>query len=109
MGGFDLLPRDLTEIPSVTIMGCGTSFHAAMLGAMAIEQTARIPARAVIASEFRWSNPQIDPKGLYLAVSQSGETADTLGAIKEVRTKGGKVLGVVNVVGSSIARLCGGG
>lgn len=109
LGGFDLLPRDLTEIPSVTIMGCGTSFHAAMLGAMAIEQTARIPARAVIASEFRWSNPQIDPKGLYLAVSQSGETADTLGAIKEVRTKGGKVLGVVNVVGSSIARLCGGG
>lgn len=109
LGGFDLLPRDLTEIPSVTIMGCGTSFHAAMLGAMAIEQTARIPARAVIASEFRWSNPHIDPKGLYLAVSQSGETADTLGAIKEVQTKGGKVLGVVNVVGSSIARTCGGG
>lgn len=109
LGGFDLLPRDLTEIPSVTIMGCGTSFHAAMLGAMAIEQVARVPARAVIASEFRWSNPQIDPKGLYLAVSQSGETADTLGAIKEVTTKGGKVLGVVNVVGSSIARLCGSG
>lgn len=109
LGGFDLAPRDLTEIPSVTIMGCGTSFHAAMLGAMAIEQTARIPARAVIASEFRWSNPHVDPKGLYLAVSQSGETADTLGAIKEVQTKGGKVLGVVNVVGSSIARTCGGG
>lgn len=109
LGGFELSARDMTEIPSLCILGCGTSYHAAMVGAMAIEQVCRIPARATIASEFRWANPVVDPKAMYLAVSQSGETADTLGAIKEVQTKGGRVMGVVNVVGSSIARSCGAG
>lgn len=109
LGGFDLSPRDLTEIPRVTILGCGTSYHAAMVGAMAIERLARVPATAEIASEFRYRNPVINPKALFMAVSQSGETADTLGAIKEVHTKGGSVNGVVNVVGSTIARTCGAG
>ena len=109
LGGFDLTPRQLTEIPRVTILGCGTSYHAALVGAHAIESLARVPASAQIASEFRYRNPVIDPRGLFLAVSQSGETADTLGAIKEVLVKGGEVKGVVNVVGSSIARLCGAG
>jgi glucosamine--fructose-6-phosphate aminotransferase (isomerizing) len=109
LGGFELSPRDLTEIPRITLLGCGTSFHAAMVGAQAIERLARIPATAEISSEFRYRNPVIDPKALYLAVSQSGETADTLGAIKEVQVKGGRVLGVVNRVGSSIARTCGAG
>jgi glucosamine--fructose-6-phosphate aminotransferase (isomerizing) len=80
-----------------------------LVGAGAIEQLARIPARAEIASEHRLRNPVIDPEALFFAVSQSGETADTLGAVKEVQVKGGQVMGVVNVVGSSIARACGRG
>ena len=109
LGGFDLTPRQLTEIHRVTILGCGTSYHAALVGAYAIESLARVPASAQIASEFRYRNPVIDPRGLFLVVSQSGETADSLGAIREVQIKGGDVKGVVNVVGSSIARLCGAG
>jgi glucosamine--fructose-6-phosphate aminotransferase (isomerizing) len=91
------------------ILGCGTSFHAGVLGAMAIEQVARVPSHAEIASEFRHRNPVVDPDGLYLAISQSGETWDTLEAVREVQLKGGQVFGVVNVVGSSIARACGAG
>jgi glucosamine--fructose-6-phosphate aminotransferase (isomerizing) len=80
-----------------------------MLGAMAIESVARVPASAEIASEYRHRNPVIDPESLSFAISQSGETYDTLGAIKEIQLKGGRVLGVVNSVGSSIARICGAG
>ena len=69
----------------------------------------RIPAVAHISSEFRNNDPVINPKAIYLAVSQSGETADTISAIKEIKLKGGQVYGVVNVVGSTIARLCGRG
>jgi len=76
---------------------------------MAIERLARIPARAEIASEYRHRHPIIQHDALYLAVSQSGETLDTLGAIHEVTLKGGQVMGVVNVVGSTMARLCGRG
>jgi len=109
LGGFDLLPRDLVRVPRVTILGCGTSYHAALVGAYAIEHLARVPASAEIASEFRYRNPIVDPDSLYLCVSQSGETADSLGGVKEVQTKGARVLGVVNVVGSTIARTCGAG
>jgi glucosamine--fructose-6-phosphate aminotransferase (isomerizing) len=109
LGGFDLTPRAMTEISSVVFLGCGTSFHAGMVGAMALEAIARIPARAEIASEYRSRNPVVDTNALHLAVSQSGETADTLGAVKEVQLKGGRVMGVVNVVGSTIARKCGAG
>jgi glucosamine--fructose-6-phosphate aminotransferase (isomerizing) len=109
LGGLDLSPRELVDISRVTLLGCGTSYHACLVGAMAIEQLARIPATAEIASEFRYRNPVIDPRGLHFAVSQSGETADTLGAVKEIQRKGGRVMGAVNVVGSSIARACGRG
>jgi glucosamine--fructose-6-phosphate aminotransferase (isomerizing) len=109
LGGLDLSPRQLTGIPRVGLVGCGTAWHACMVGANAIEQLARIPASAEISSEFRYRNPVIDPAALFLAVSQSGETADTLGAVKEIQLKGGTVMGVVNVVGSSIARTTGRG
>ena len=109
LGGLGLNPRELVDIQRVGLVGCGTAFHACQVGAMAVEQLARIPATAYIASEFRHRNPCIDPRSLYFAVSQSGETADTLGAVKEVQLKGGVVRGVVNVVGSTIARACGSG
>jgi glucosamine--fructose-6-phosphate aminotransferase (isomerizing) len=109
LGGLDLSPRQLVSIPRVGLFGCGTAWHACTVGALAIEHLARVPASAEIASEFRYRNPVIDPAGLYFAVSQSGETADTLGAVKEVQLKGGTVMGVVNVVGSSIARQTGRG
>ena len=109
LGGFELSPRDLTRITRVTILGCGTSLHASRVGAMAVESLARIPAVAEVASEYHHRNPLIDPDGLYLAVSQSGETFDTLAAVREVQVKGGLVMGVVNVVGSTIARTCGAG
>ncbi|MFZ5481901.1 MAG: glutamine--fructose-6-phosphate transaminase (isomerizing) [Myxococcota bacterium] len=109
LGGLDLSPREVAAISRVGFLGCGTSFHAGLVGAHAMEGLARIPAFAEIASEFRYRNPVIDKDALFFAVSQSGETADTLGAVKEVQVKGGRVMGIVNVVGSSIARACKGG
>jgi len=109
LGGLDLETREIAAIRRVGLVGCGTALHAAMVGAAAMEGLARIPAVAEIASELRYRNPVVGPDDLYFAVSQSGETADTLGAVKEVQLKGGRVMGVVNVVGSSIARACGRG
>lgn len=109
LGGIDMSPRELVDVTRVTLFGCGTAFHAATVGAMTIEQLARIPARAEIASELRYANPVIDPRALHFAVSQSGETADTLGAVREIQRRGGMAMGVVNVVGSTIARECGRG
>ena len=79
------------------------------MGAHVIEQLARIPGQAEPASEFRYRNPVIEQDTLYIAVSQSGETFDTLAAVQEIKRKGGRVLGIVNVVGSTIARECGQG
>jgi glucosamine--fructose-6-phosphate aminotransferase (isomerizing) len=109
LGGLSMSPRDCVSVRSVINIGCGTSYHAGLVGAMAVESLARVPARAEIASEFRYKNPVIASDALYFAVSQSGETADTLGAIEEIHLKGGEVMGVVNVVGSTIARTCGRG
>lgn len=109
LGGLELPPRDIASIARVGVLGCGTSFHAGLVGAAAMEQLARIPAFAEIASEFRYRNPVIGTDDLFFAVSQSGETADTLGAVREVQIKGGRIYGIVNVVGSSIARTCGKG
>jgi glucosamine--fructose-6-phosphate aminotransferase (isomerizing) len=106
LGGLNLSPRDLVAINRVINIGCGTSYHAGMVGAMAIEALARVPARAEIASEFRHRHPIVPRDALFFAISQSGETADTLGAVNEIRLKGGHILGVVNVVGSTIARTC---
>ncbi|MEC9388549.1 MAG: glutamine--fructose-6-phosphate transaminase (isomerizing) [Myxococcota bacterium] len=109
LGGLELSSRELVGVKRVGLLGCGTAHYACRVGATAIEQLARVPASAEVASEFRHRNPVIDPNSLYFAVSQSGETADTLGAVREVQIKGGQARGVVNVVGSSIARECASG
>ncbi|MBJ7411929.1 MAG: glutamine--fructose-6-phosphate transaminase (isomerizing) [Phenylobacterium sp.] len=109
LGGIELAAREMLDIRRVKILGCGSAFFAGTLGALLIEQLARIPAHAEPASEFRYRNPVIEQDTLYIAVSQSGETFDTLAAIQEVKRKGGRVLGVVNSVGSTIARECGRG
>ncbi|MBQ70533.1 MAG: glutamine--fructose-6-phosphate transaminase (isomerizing) [Euryarchaeota archaeon] len=106
LGGMRLAHSTLVQAPHVRLLGCGTAAHAAEIGQMLIEKMARIPAVTHIASEYRNNDPVINPKAIYLAVSQSGETADTISAIKEIKLKGGQVFGVVNVVGSTIARLC---
>jgi glutamine---fructose-6-phosphate transaminase (isomerizing) len=109
LGGLNLDAREARGIRRVKILGCGTSYHAGMIGAGLIESLARIPADAEPASEFRYRNPVVDPDTLYVAVSQSGETYDVLAAVQELKRKGARVLGVVNVVGSAIAREADGG
>ncbi len=109
LGGLNMSPRELVAVGGVVNLGCGTSYHAGMVGAMALEHLARVPARAEIASEFRYRHPIVSRESVYFAVSQSGETADTLGAVEEVTLKGGQCMGIVNVVGSTIARNCGQG
>jgi glucosamine--fructose-6-phosphate aminotransferase (isomerizing) len=105
----NLSPRDLLGVRRIKIIGCGSAYISARIGAMLIEQLARIPCDAEPAAEFRYRNPIIEPDTLYFAVSQSGETYDTLAAVEEIKRKGGTVLGVINKVGSSIARSCGAG
>ena len=109
LGGLNLTPRDLLDIKRIKILGCGSAFYSGIGGAHLIEALTRVPADAEPASEFRYRNPVIEKDCLYIAVSQSGETADTLAAVHEVQRKGGRVLGIVNAVGSSIARACDGG
>jgi len=109
IGGLEMAARELLEVKRVKILGCGSAFIAGSVGAHLIEQLARIPAHAEPASEFRYRNPVIEQDTLHIAVSQSGETFDTLAAVQEVKRKGGRVLGIVNVVGSTIARECGRG
>jgi glucosamine--fructose-6-phosphate aminotransferase (isomerizing) len=93
----------------VKILGCGSAHYAGQIGATMIEQLARIPSDAEVASEFRYRNPVIEPDTLYVAVTQSGETIDTLVAVQEIKRKGGRVVGLINVVGSTVARECDGG
>jgi glucosamine--fructose-6-phosphate aminotransferase (isomerizing) len=93
----------------VHIIAAGSALYAGVVGAGMLESLARLPASAEPAAEFRYRNPVIEPDTLYVAVSQSGETADTLAAVEEVVRKGGRVLGVVNVPGSSISRAVDGG
>ncbi|WP_121254122.1 glutamine--fructose-6-phosphate transaminase (isomerizing) [Nocardioides ferulae] len=109
LGGLNLDARELRAIRRVKILGCGSAYYVGEMGASLIEELARVPADAEPASEFRYRNPIIEPDTLYVAVSQSGETVDTLLAVQEVRRKGGRVVGLVNVVGSAIARECDGG
>lgn len=109
LGGTEFNARELLEVRRIKILGCGSAYIAGCLGAQLIEQLARIPAHAEPASEFRYRNPVIEQDTLYIAVSQSGETFDTLAAVQEVKRKGGRVLGIVNAVGSTIARECGRG
>lgn len=107
--GIEMTARELLDVRRIKILGCGSAYIAGLLGAQMIEQLARLPASAEPASEFRYRNPVIEPDTLYVAVSQSGETFDTLAAVQEIKRKGGRVLGIVNVVGSTIARECGRG
>ncbi|WP_103501802.1 MULTISPECIES: glutamine--fructose-6-phosphate transaminase (isomerizing) [unclassified Streptomyces] len=109
LGGLNLDAREARSMRRVKILGCGSAYHAGQIGAQMIEELARIPADAEPASEFRYRNPVVDPDTLYIAVSQSGETYDTLAAVQELKRKGARVLGVVNVVGSAIARETDGG
>ena len=109
LGGLRLDPIRLRTVPHVRLIGCGTALNATKIGQLAIESLARIPAVAHVASEFRYNDPVINPNAIHFAVSQSGETADTLSAVKEIQLKGGDVHGIVNVVGSTIARTCGQG
>lgn len=97
--------EQLTNIQRIIIIACGTSWHAGLVAEYIIEELCRIPVEVEYASEFRYRNPVIQPGDLIIAVSQSGETADTLVAIEKAKEKGAIIFGVVNVVGSSIARL----
>jgi glutamine---fructose-6-phosphate transaminase (isomerizing) len=109
LGGINLEARDLRSVRRVKFLGCGSAYYAGQMGAVLVEELARVPADAEPASEFRYRNPVVDPDTLYIAISQSGETLDTLMAVQELKRKGGQVLGAVNVVGSAIARECGRG
>ncbi len=109
LGGLNLTTKELLNIERVKIIGAGTSYHAGMVGAYLLESIARIPCIPEIASELRYRNPIIERNTLYFAISQSGETADTLYAMRELQRKGATVLGVCNVVGSTIARESDGG
>jgi glucosamine--fructose-6-phosphate aminotransferase (isomerizing) len=109
LGGINLDARQLRAIRQVKFLGCGSAYYAGQMGAVLVEELARIPSDAEPASEFRYRNPVVDPDTLYVAVSQSGETLDTLMAVQELRRKGGQVIGAVNVVGSAIGRECGTG
>jgi glucosamine--fructose-6-phosphate aminotransferase (isomerizing) len=109
LGGINLDPRELRSIRRVKFLGCGSAYYAGQMGAVLVEELARVPTDAEPASEFRYRNPVVDPDTLYVAISQSGETLDTLMAVQELKRKGGQVLGAVNVVGSAIARECGRG
>jgi glucosamine--fructose-6-phosphate aminotransferase (isomerizing) len=109
LDGLNLGPRELRWFRRVKILGCGSAFYVGQMGAAMIEELARVPADAEPASEFRYRNPIVEPDTLYVAVSQSGETADTAFAVQEVKRKGGQIVGLVNVVGSTIARECDGG
>jgi glucosamine--fructose-6-phosphate aminotransferase (isomerizing) len=109
LGGLNLNARELLSVDRVGIVAAGTSYYAGMVGAYLLESVARIQSSAELSSEVRYKNPIVTPGSLYFAVSQSGETLDTLSAMRELQRKGGKVLGVCNVVGSTIARESDGG
>jgi len=109
LGGLSLAARDLLDVRRVKILGCGAAYIASAVGAHLIETLARIPAHAEAASEFRNRNAVVERDTLYIAVSQSGETFDTLAAVQEIKRKGGRIMGIINVVGSTIARECGRG
>ncbi|MGE5632821.1 MAG: glutamine--fructose-6-phosphate transaminase (isomerizing) [Caulobacteraceae bacterium] len=99
-----LTKEELEKFNKIFIVACGTAYHAGMVGKYVIEKLTRIPVEVEIASEFRYRNPIVDEKTLTIIISQSGETLDTLAALKEAKKKGSRILGIVNVVGSSIAR-----
>jgi glucosamine--fructose-6-phosphate aminotransferase (isomerizing) len=104
LGGLSSVSRELVRCQRIILTGCGTAWHAALIGEYLIEDLARIPCEVEYASEFRYRNPILTDRTAVIAISQSGETADTLAAVREAREKGALVLGIVNAVGSTIAR-----
>jgi glucosamine--fructose-6-phosphate aminotransferase (isomerizing) len=104
LGGISSYLRELTRTKRLILTACGTAFHAGLVGEFLFEQLARIPSETEYASEFRYRNPIIEDGTVVISISQSGETLDTLAAVEEAKERGATVLGVVNVVGSSIAR-----
>jgi glucosamine--fructose-6-phosphate aminotransferase (isomerizing) len=104
LGGLDRVRRELVKTRRIVISACGTAWHAGLVGEYLFEDLARIPTDVEYASEFRYRNPIIEDGTAFLAISQSGETADTLAALREAREKGALVLGIVNAVGSTLAR-----
>jgi len=109
LAGMNISPTELAQIQRIVLVGCGTSLHAGMVGEYAFEDVAGISAEVQQAAEFRYRNPIVDYHDLVIAISQSGETADTLAAIRKAKEKGTMILGLVNVVGSAIARETGRG
>jgi glucosamine--fructose-6-phosphate aminotransferase (isomerizing) len=109
LGGLNMTPQELSNVEKINIIACGTSYHAGLVGAYVIEEIARLNTRVEIASEIRYKNPIVEKGTLTFAVSQSGETIDTLFAMREYQRKGAKVLGICNVVGSTIPRESNGG
>ena len=104
LGGLNLTKEELQQLDQIIITACGTSWHSALIGELMIEEHARIRVEVEYASEFRYRNPIVTDKTLCVVISQSGETADTLAAMREAKRRGAKTLGLVNVVGSTIAR-----
>ncbi|MDD7717965.1 MAG: glutamine--fructose-6-phosphate transaminase (isomerizing) [Eubacteriaceae bacterium] len=104
LDGITLTKEQLEDFNKVYIVACGTAYHAGLVGKYVIEKMARIPVEVDIASEFRYRDPFVDDKTLFIAISQSGETLDTLAALREAKSKGARILSIVNVVGSSVAR-----
>jgi glutamine---fructose-6-phosphate transaminase (isomerizing) len=109
LGGLNISDEDLLRVQRIVITACGTSWHAGLIGEYMIEELARIPTEVEYASEFRYRNPIVDERTLVIGVSQSGETADTLAALREAKRRGARTLGLVNVVGSTIGREVDGG
>lgn len=104
LDGINMTKEDIEGFNKVFIVACGTAYHAGLVGKFVIENLAKIPVEIDVASEFRYRDPFVDDKTLFIAISQSGETLDTLAALREAKRKGARILSVVNVVGSSVAR-----
>jgi glucosamine--fructose-6-phosphate aminotransferase (isomerizing) len=109
LGGLNLTTEDLLRFDNIVITACGTSWHSALIGEHMLEECARVPVEVEYASEFRYRNPIINDRTLCIVISQSGETADTLAAMREAQSRGARAIGIVNVVGSTIARESDGG
>src|SRR3954463_14431738 len=108
-GGLNISDEDLLKVQRIVITACGTSWHSGLIGEYMMEELARIPTEVEYASEFRYRNPIVDERTLVIGISQSGETADTLAALREAKRRGARTLGLINVVGSTIAREVDGG
>jgi glucosamine--fructose-6-phosphate aminotransferase (isomerizing) len=109
LNGLNMSEQDLARIDRIVITACGTSWHAGLVGEYMLEDLARIPVEVEYASEFRYRSPILNDRTLVIVISQSGETADTLAAMREAKRRGARTLGIVNVVGSTIAREVDGG